>query len=84
MVRARDHRSRSPAALSRAGDRLQAEKPPIVGDPAAVAERIAELAELGFELFQVGFELFQVGFDQFPDTEDMELFMAEVMPRFGS
>ena len=77
MVRPRDHRSRHQAALSRAGDRLQAEKPPIVGDPAAVAERIAELAELGFELFQVGF-------DQFPDTEDMELFMAEVMPRFGS
>ncbi len=67
----RDHR----AALNRAGDRLQQEKPPIAGDPAAVAERIAELADLGFDLFQVGF-------DQFPSTEDMELFIAEVMPRF--
>ncbi len=56
----RDHQ----AALNRAGDRFQDAKPPIVGDPAAVAERIVELAELGFELFQVGF-------DQFPDTEDM-------------
>jgi alkanesulfonate monooxygenase SsuD/methylene tetrahydromethanopterin reductase-like flavin-dependent oxidoreductase (luciferase family) len=63
------------AALSRAGDRLQHEKPPIAGDPSAVAERIVELADLGFDLFQVGF-------DGFPSTEDMELFIAEVMPRF--
>jgi alkanesulfonate monooxygenase SsuD/methylene tetrahydromethanopterin reductase-like flavin-dependent oxidoreductase (luciferase family) len=67
----RDHQ----AALNRAGDRFQDAKPPIVGDPSAVAERIAELAELGFDMFQVGF-------DQFPSTEDMELFIAEVMPRF--
>ena len=67
----RDHE----AALERAGDKLKAEKPPIVGDPAAVAERIGELAALGFDLFQVSF-------DRFPDTSDMELFIAEVMPRF--
>ena len=67
----RDHQ----AALQRAGDKVQQEQPPIVGDPSAVAERIQELAALGFDLFQVGF-------DRFPDTSDMELFIAEVMPRF--
>ena len=40
-----------------------------------MAERIQELAEL-----DVG--LFQVAFDRFPDTADMELFIAEVLPRF--
>jgi alkanesulfonate monooxygenase SsuD/methylene tetrahydromethanopterin reductase-like flavin-dependent oxidoreductase (luciferase family) len=69
----RDHQ----AALTRAGERVHEEKPPIVGDPAAVAERIQELAELGFDLFQVGF-------DQFPDTDDMELFVAEVLPHFST
>jgi alkanesulfonate monooxygenase SsuD/methylene tetrahydromethanopterin reductase-like flavin-dependent oxidoreductase (luciferase family) len=69
----RDHQ----AALKRAGERLEQGKPPIVGDPSAVAEQIAEFAELGFDLFQVEFELF-------PDTTDMELFIAEVMPRFRS
>jgi alkanesulfonate monooxygenase SsuD/methylene tetrahydromethanopterin reductase-like flavin-dependent oxidoreductase (luciferase family) len=68
----RDHQ----AALRRAGDRLQGEQPPIAGDPSAVAERIQELAELGFDLFQIDFE-------QFPDTTDMELFVAEVLPRFS-
>jgi alkanesulfonate monooxygenase SsuD/methylene tetrahydromethanopterin reductase-like flavin-dependent oxidoreductase (luciferase family) len=67
----RDHQ----AALKRAGDGLEKSKPPIAGDPAAVAERIQELAELGIDLFQVAF-------DRFPDTSDMELFIAEVMPRF--
>jgi len=63
------------AALKHAGDKLQQEKPPIAGDPSAVAERIQEFVELGFDLFQVEF-------DRFPDTTDMELFIAEVMPRF--
>jgi alkanesulfonate monooxygenase SsuD/methylene tetrahydromethanopterin reductase-like flavin-dependent oxidoreductase (luciferase family) len=63
------------AALERAGDALQQNKPPIAGDPSAVAERIHELAELGFDMFQVSF-------DQFPDTTDMELFIDEVIPRF--
>jgi alkanesulfonate monooxygenase SsuD/methylene tetrahydromethanopterin reductase-like flavin-dependent oxidoreductase (luciferase family) len=67
----RDHQ----AALKRAGDKMHQEKPPIAGDPSAVAERIQELAEIGFDLFQVAF-------DRFPDTSDMELFIAEVMPRF--
>ena len=62
------------AALDRARDRLKNDKPPIAGDPVAVAERIQELAGLGFDLFQVSF-------DRFPDTSDMELFVAEVMPR---
>jgi alkanesulfonate monooxygenase SsuD/methylene tetrahydromethanopterin reductase-like flavin-dependent oxidoreductase (luciferase family) len=67
----RDHQ----AALRRAGDRLEREKPPIAGDPSAVTERIQELAELGFDLFQVSFE-------QFPETTDLELFVSDVMPRF--
>jgi alkanesulfonate monooxygenase SsuD/methylene tetrahydromethanopterin reductase-like flavin-dependent oxidoreductase (luciferase family) len=67
----RDHQ----AALKRAGDRVRHEKSPIAGDPSAVAERIREFAELGFDLFQVEF-------GQFPDTSDMELFVAQVMPRF--
>ncbi len=67
----RDHQ----AALNRAGDHLTRAKPPIAGDPSAVAERIQELADLGFDFFQVAF-------DRFPDTSDMELFIAEVMPRF--
>ena len=54
----RDHQ----AALKRAGDRLQQERPPIAGNPSAVAERIQEFAELGFDLFQVEF-------NQFPDTD---------------
>lgn len=68
----RDHQ----AALARAGDKLGQSKPPIAGDPSAVAERIHELADLGIDLFQIEF-------DDFPDTTDMELFSAEVMPRFG-
>ena len=67
----RDHQT----ALKRAGDRLEHDHPPIAGDPSAVVERIQELGELGFDCFQVGFDLF-------PDTSDMELFIAEVMPRF--
>lgn len=67
----RDHQ----AALTRAGDALQHEKPPIAGDPSAVAERIQEIADLGIDLFQVSF-------DQFPATTDMELFITEVMPKF--
>lgn len=67
----RDHQ----AALARAGERLQDEHPPIAGDPMAVAERLEALASLGFDLFQVSF-------DRYPDTSDLELFVAEVMPRF--
>lgn len=68
----RDHRR----ALERAGERYQGVKPPIVGDPAAVAERFHELAALGFDLFQVSF-------DDFPDTAPLELFIDEVIPRCG-
>jgi alkanesulfonate monooxygenase SsuD/methylene tetrahydromethanopterin reductase-like flavin-dependent oxidoreductase (luciferase family) len=68
----RDHQ----AALKRAGAALEDEQPPIAGDPAAVREQIGALAELGFDLFQLSFPLF-------PDTSDMELFIAEVLPAFG-
>ncbi len=39
-----------------------------------MAERMQDLAELGAGLFQVAF-------DRFPDAADMELFIAEVLPR---
>ncbi len=67
----RDHQQ----ALTRAGGRLEGPSQPIVGAPSAVAARIEEFAALGFDLFQVGFE-------RYPDTADLELFVAEVMPRF--
>ncbi len=67
----RDHK----AAIARAGDRLQGDQQPVVGDPAAVIERLQEFASLGFDMFQVAF-------DQYPDTSDLELFAAEVIPHF--
>jgi alkanesulfonate monooxygenase SsuD/methylene tetrahydromethanopterin reductase-like flavin-dependent oxidoreductase (luciferase family) len=63
------------AAVARAGDRLEGDQQPIVGDPSAVVERIQELVALGFDMFQIGF-------DHYPETSDLELFAAEVMPRF--
>jgi alkanesulfonate monooxygenase SsuD/methylene tetrahydromethanopterin reductase-like flavin-dependent oxidoreductase (luciferase family) len=46
-----------------------------VGEPAALRDHIAGLAELGFDLFQLVFPAF-------PETDDMRLFADEVMPAF--
>jgi len=64
------------AALNRAGDRLAGDEPALAGDPSAIRDRLAEYTELGFSLCQIVFP-------NFPDTDDMRLFMEEVMPAFA-
>jgi alkanesulfonate monooxygenase SsuD/methylene tetrahydromethanopterin reductase-like flavin-dependent oxidoreductase (luciferase family) len=63
------------AAVNRAGDRLTSDQPPLAGDPSAIRDRLTEYAELGISLFQIVFP-------NFPDTDDMRLFMDEVLPAF--
>jgi alkanesulfonate monooxygenase SsuD/methylene tetrahydromethanopterin reductase-like flavin-dependent oxidoreductase (luciferase family) len=58
-----------------AGDRLDREFPPFAGTPAELRDHLAELAD-------VGFDLFQLVFPGFPETHDLELFVAEVLPAF--
>jgi alkanesulfonate monooxygenase SsuD/methylene tetrahydromethanopterin reductase-like flavin-dependent oxidoreductase (luciferase family) len=64
------------AALERAGDALQSDNPPLAGDPAAVREQLHELAEIGIDLCQLIFP-------RFPDTDDLRLFIDEVLPAFS-
>jgi alkanesulfonate monooxygenase SsuD/methylene tetrahydromethanopterin reductase-like flavin-dependent oxidoreductase (luciferase family) len=64
------------AALNRAGDKLAGDEPALAGDPSAIRDRLAEYAELGISLCQIVFP-------NFPDTDDMRLFMDEVMPAFA-
>ena len=67
---------RDPEAARRlAGNAAGSDTPGIMGDPAAVREQIQAFVDMGFDMFQVNFP-------RFPDTSDMELFMAEVMPAF--
>jgi alkanesulfonate monooxygenase SsuD/methylene tetrahydromethanopterin reductase-like flavin-dependent oxidoreductase (luciferase family) len=64
------------AAIDRAGSRLEnAERPVFAGDPAALREFLAERIELGFDHFPLVFP-------GFPETEDIELFVDEVLPAF--
>jgi alkanesulfonate monooxygenase SsuD/methylene tetrahydromethanopterin reductase-like flavin-dependent oxidoreductase (luciferase family) len=63
------------AALNRAGDRLAGDQPPLAGDPSAIRDRLTEYVELGISMFQIVFP-------NFPDTDDMRLFMDEVLPAF--
>ena len=46
------------------------------GDPAAMIDHLAALAELGFEHVQLVFP-------RFPDTSDIELFLERVRPEFA-
>ncbi len=62
-------------ALARAGDKVGSDNPPLAGDPSAIREQIAELAELGIDLLQLIFP-------RFPDTDDIQLFIDEVLPAF--
>jgi alkanesulfonate monooxygenase SsuD/methylene tetrahydromethanopterin reductase-like flavin-dependent oxidoreductase (luciferase family) len=64
------------AALNRAGDRLAGDQPPVAGDPSAIRDRLTEYAELGISLCQIVFP-------NFPGTDDMRLFMDEVLPAFA-
>jgi alkanesulfonate monooxygenase SsuD/methylene tetrahydromethanopterin reductase-like flavin-dependent oxidoreductase (luciferase family) len=75
MLRVIIDRSHS-AALNRAGDKLAGDEPPLAGDPAAIRDGLTEYAELGISLFQIVFP-------NFPDTDDMRLFMDEVLPAFA-
>jgi alkanesulfonate monooxygenase SsuD/methylene tetrahydromethanopterin reductase-like flavin-dependent oxidoreductase (luciferase family) len=59
-----------------AGDATTAEQPAFAGDPAALRDHLAELAELGFDQVQLRFaSLFE--------THDIELFADEVLPQFA-
>ena len=58
------------------GDWVNSSQPPIVGDPAAVRERLAEFAELGFDMFICCFPGFH-------EPDDVRLFMDEVIPAFS-
>ena len=61
------------AARRWAGAALDAPQPPFAGDPAALRDRLAELAALGFDLVQLRFAgLF--------GTRDIQLFADEVLP----
>ena len=64
------------AAIDRAGSRLDnAERPVFAGDPAALREFLAERIELGFDHFPLVFP-------GFPETDDIELFVDQVLPAF--
>ncbi len=63
-------------AIAQAGDTLQSETPPIAGDPAAVRDQLLALHELGIDLVQLLFP-------RFPDTDDLQLFIDEVLPAFA-
>jgi len=63
------------AAEARAGAALQRAEPPFAGEPAALIDHLHELIALGFDLFQLVFPMF-------PETDDMRLFVDEVLPAF--
>ncbi len=63
-------------ALAQVGDTLQSETPPIAGDPAAVRDQLLALHELGIDLVQLLFP-------RFPETDDLHLFIDEVLPAFA-
>jgi alkanesulfonate monooxygenase SsuD/methylene tetrahydromethanopterin reductase-like flavin-dependent oxidoreductase (luciferase family) len=64
-------------ALEMAGKHLQGDSPPVAGDPAAVRDQYAQLAELGFDLCITFFPRFQ-------ELDDLRLFMDEVIPAFAT
>lgn len=63
-------------AERRAGDHLQSSDPPFAGDPAALRDLLHELVGLGFTHFPLVFP-------NFPQTDDMRLFVDEVLPHFA-
>ena len=54
---------------------MNAEQPAFAGDPAALRDRLTELAEMGFEMVQLRFA-------RMFDATDLELFVDQVMPHF--
>lgn len=63
-------------ALAMAEARSRASSHPIAGDPSAVRDQLAELAELGFDFSILTFPRFQ-------ELDDIKLFVDEVMPAFA-
>lgn len=62
-------------AIARAGASLERETPAFAGDPAALRDYLAERVELGFDHFPLVLP-------NFPGTDDMRLFVDEVLPAF--
>lgn len=62
-------------AERRAGAAVERENPAFAGDPAGMRDHLARLNDLGFDLFQLVFP-------NFPETDDMKLFVDEVLPAF--
>ena len=54
---------------------MDREFPPFAGTPAELRDHIADLADLGFDAVPAGLP-------GFPETDDIELFVDEVMPAF--
>jgi alkanesulfonate monooxygenase SsuD/methylene tetrahydromethanopterin reductase-like flavin-dependent oxidoreductase (luciferase family) len=63
------------AAERRAGAAVERENPAFAGDPTGLRDYLQALAELGFSLFQLVFP-------NFPETDDIKLFVDEVLPAF--
>lgn len=63
------------AARRAAGTRLEGETVAFAGDPSAMIDHLATLADMGFEHVQLVFP-------GFPGTTDMELFLERVRPAF--
>ena len=62
-------------ARAMAGDLAPSDRPPFVGDPAAFRDRLTELHELGFELVELRMA-------RMFGTEDVQLFIDDVLPAF--
>ncbi len=48
----------------------------LAGDPAAIREQFDEFAELGYSMSMLSFP-------RFPETDELRLFMDEVVPHFS-
>ena len=63
------------AAERRAAARPNGQGSAFAGDPAALRDYLGELVELGFDHFPLVFP-------GFPETDDLDLFVDEVLPHF--
>ena len=68
--------TRRAAAKRWAGDAVLRDQPAFAGDPAELRDHLAELRKIGFSLFLLAF-------GGFPGTDDIQLFVDEVMPHFA-
>lgn len=62
-------------AVAWAGDRLAGDNPPFAGSPADFRDYLRAYVDLGVTMFHLVFP-------GYPETDDMELFAAEVLPAF--